>query len=65
MFCDSNNFKPTASHFFEVKELPIEVRRKNWRQKELNRRRKIFSSSIFISFLFARVYNLYKNNRFY
>ena len=45
MFCHSDNFKPMASHLYEVKELPIEVRRKNWRQEELNRRSEIFSQN--------------------
>lgn len=44
MFCDVDRFRPKALHFYDVKELSIEVRRRNWRQEELDKRREQFSS---------------------
>jgi hypothetical protein len=64
MFCDSNSFKPRAQHFFNVKERPIEIRRKEWRQEEMSRRRELFLSITLISSLHIKIYNFLKNKIF-
>jgi hypothetical protein len=64
MFCDSNNFKPRASHLFNVKERPIGIRRKEWRQEEMSRRRELFLSITPINSLYIKIYNFFKNKIF-
>jgi hypothetical protein len=64
MFCDSNNFKPKALHFFNVKERPIKVRRKEWRQEEIGRRKELFLSIKPINSLHIKIYNFFKNRIF-
>jgi hypothetical protein len=64
MFCESNNFKPKALHLFNVRERPIKVRRKEWRQEEIDRRRDLFSSIKSITPLHIKIYNFFKNRIF-
>ena len=55
MFYNSNNFRPKAIHTFYIKELPIKVRRNQWREIELKRRKELFSFSHSVSSLFTRI----------
>lgn len=64
MFCDSNNFKPKALHFFNIKERPIKICRKEWRRVEMNRRKELFLSIKPINSLHIRIYNFLKNRIF-
>jgi len=64
MFFDSN-FKPKSIHFFYVKELLIEVRRKKWREEELERRRILFSKIEIITPLYSKIYNFFKKSKIF
>ena len=64
MFYSSKNFKPKALHLFNVRERPIEIRRKEWRQEEIDRRRELFLSIKPINSLYVKIYNFFKNKRF-
>ena len=60
MFCGSNHFKPKALHFYNVKDLPIEIRRKEWRMKESDRRKRLFSSISPANSLFAKICSYFR-----
>lgn len=64
MFYQSNNFKLKAAHIFCVKESPIEVRRKKWREEELEKRKLIFTSVISTTPWYTKIYNFIKNINF-
>jgi hypothetical protein len=60
MWYHSDTFKPKATHQFYVKEIPIEIRRKKWREEELQKRRNRFGSVFSITPYYLKIYNFFK-----
>ncbi len=52
------------THTFYVKELPIEIRRRQWREEELAKRKSLFLSIVTVTPLYLKIYNLLKNKVF-